>query len=206
MRAVMDSDQVDALIPKVADQFDVPGMDDPTTAKPVIAASRACGPRGRTNPAAQRPERWQEGVTQFEKLKIAKAACRRALHERPARRSDDVVLEVRVRPRTDGCEGGLMPAVDLVGVGSDSVTDRARCSLSNPSIAISRRDRPSWGLRAAARRHCCGPLPDDEAFRGRGPVDGRSVWVDGRSNGAASTTSPSCSVEANLAAVDDDRR
>ena len=44
MRAVMDPDQVDALIPKVAGQFDVPGMDDPTKAKPMIAAIASRGP------------------------------------------------------------------------------------------------------------------------------------------------------------------
>jgi len=74
MRAVMDPDQVDALIPKVADQFDVPGMDDPTTAKPVIAAIASLWTAaGKDNLLRNVPERWQEGVTQFEKLKIAKA-------------------------------------------------------------------------------------------------------------------------------------
>ena len=74
MRAVMDPDQVDALIPKVADEFDVPGMDDPTTAKPVIAAIASLWTAaGNDNLLRNVPERWEEGVTQFEKLKIAKA-------------------------------------------------------------------------------------------------------------------------------------
>jgi ABC-type nitrate/sulfonate/bicarbonate transport system substrate-binding protein len=74
MRAVMDPDQVDALIPKVADEFDVPGMDDPTTAKPVIAAIASLwNAAGKENLLRNVPERWEEGVTQFEKLKIAKA-------------------------------------------------------------------------------------------------------------------------------------
>ena len=74
MRAVMDPEQLDALIPKVADQFDVPGMDDPESAKAVVAAIASLWTAaGEENLLRNVPERWEEGVTQFEKLKIAKA-------------------------------------------------------------------------------------------------------------------------------------
>jgi ABC-type nitrate/sulfonate/bicarbonate transport system substrate-binding protein len=74
MRAVMDPEQLDELIPKVADEFDVPGMDNPETAKPVIAAIASLWTAaGEDNLLRNVPERWVDGVTQFEKLKIAKA-------------------------------------------------------------------------------------------------------------------------------------
>jgi NitT/TauT family transport system substrate-binding protein len=73
MRAVMDPDQLDELIPKVADAYDVPGMDDPAAAKPVIAAIASLWTAaGEDNLLRNVPDRWEEGVAQFERLKIAK--------------------------------------------------------------------------------------------------------------------------------------
>jgi NitT/TauT family transport system substrate-binding protein len=73
MRAVMDEEQLDELIPKVASEFDVPGLDDPAAAKPVIAAIAGLWTAaGEENLLRNVPERWEEGVAQFEKLKIAK--------------------------------------------------------------------------------------------------------------------------------------
>jgi NitT/TauT family transport system substrate-binding protein len=74
MRAVMDEEQLDELIPKIWDQFQVPGLDDPESAKPVIEAiSSLWVAAGEENMLRNVPERWEEGVAQFEQLKIAKA-------------------------------------------------------------------------------------------------------------------------------------
>jgi NitT/TauT family transport system substrate-binding protein len=73
MRAVMDPQQLDELIAEVAADFDVPGLDDPETAEPVIAAIASLWTAaGDENLLRNVPERWEEGVAQFEQLKIAK--------------------------------------------------------------------------------------------------------------------------------------
>jgi ABC-type nitrate/sulfonate/bicarbonate transport system substrate-binding protein len=74
MRAVMDEEQLDELLPKVVAEFDIPGEDDPEAAKPVIEAiTTLWTAAGEENLLRNVPERWEEGVAEFEELKIAKA-------------------------------------------------------------------------------------------------------------------------------------
>jgi NitT/TauT family transport system substrate-binding protein len=74
MRAVMDPAQRAELLPEVRKDYELPALDDPAKADPVIDAIAALWvAAGEDNLLRNVPERWADGVTQFEKLKIAKA-------------------------------------------------------------------------------------------------------------------------------------
>ena len=74
MEAVMDSGQRAELLPEVADGVPARPLNDPAKANPVIDAIAALWvAAGEDNLLRNVPERWAEGVQQFEKLKIAKA-------------------------------------------------------------------------------------------------------------------------------------
>ena len=74
MRAVMDPTQRAELLPEVADEFKLDQLKDQAKADPVVdAITDLWLAAGEDNLLRNVPERWAEGVQQFEKLKIAKA-------------------------------------------------------------------------------------------------------------------------------------
>lgn len=73
MQAILDEDRLAELIPKVRADWDLPQLDDPATATPVIAAiSSAWTAAGEDNLLRNVPERWATGIEGFKKMKIAK--------------------------------------------------------------------------------------------------------------------------------------
>jgi NitT/TauT family transport system substrate-binding protein len=73
MNAVMDADRRAELLPEIEQDFDLPQLQDPDKANPVIdAITTLWVAAGVENLLRNVPERWAEGVTGFEKLKIAK--------------------------------------------------------------------------------------------------------------------------------------
>lgn len=67
-------DELAALIPKVRKDWDLPQLDDPTTATPVIAGvAKMWLAAGRENLLRNVPERWEEGIRGFAELGIASA-------------------------------------------------------------------------------------------------------------------------------------
>lgn len=72
MEAIRDPATLDELIPKVRADWDLPQLDDPAAAKPVIEAiSSAWVAAGEENLLRNVPERWEAGVAGFKKMKIA---------------------------------------------------------------------------------------------------------------------------------------
>lgn len=66
-------DDLAALIPKVRKDWDLPQLDDPAAATPVIQGVASMWlAAGRENLLRNVPERWEEGIEGFTKLKIAK--------------------------------------------------------------------------------------------------------------------------------------
>ena len=94
MRAVMDPEQLDALIPKVADQFDVPGWTTPSR-QGGRRRDRQLVDRGRRGePAAERSGAVGRGRHPVREAEDRQGRQRpdELLHERSARRSDVVVV------------------------------------------------------------------------------------------------------------------
>src|SRR5690606_35238964 len=66
-------DELAELIPQVREDWDLPQLDDPEAATPVIqGVADMWLAAGRDNLLRNVPERWEEGVEGFKKLKIAK--------------------------------------------------------------------------------------------------------------------------------------
>lgn len=73
MEAILDESRLDELIPLVRADWDLPQLDDPATAKPVIEAiSSAWVAAGDDNLLRNVPERWEAGIEGFKKMKIVK--------------------------------------------------------------------------------------------------------------------------------------
>ncbi len=74
MRAVIDDQQLDELIPKIREDWELPQLDDPESAKPVLEAITGMWlAAGEENLLLNVPERWEEGVEGFKGLRIANA-------------------------------------------------------------------------------------------------------------------------------------
>jgi NitT/TauT family transport system substrate-binding protein len=72
MRAVIDDQQLDELIPKIREEWELPQLDDPESAKPVIEAITGMWlAAGEENLLLNVPERWEEGVEGFKQARIA---------------------------------------------------------------------------------------------------------------------------------------
>lgn len=74
MQAINDEARLDELIPKIRADWELPQLDDPEKAKPVLEAIIEMWlAAGEENLLRNVPERWEEGVESFKELRIAAA-------------------------------------------------------------------------------------------------------------------------------------
>lgn len=77
MVAVRDQTRIDALLTEVRKEWDLPQLDQPAEAKPVIKAiTDVWVAAGEKNLLRNVPERWASGIAEFERLKVISAGSK----------------------------------------------------------------------------------------------------------------------------------